>query len=80
MSERVLQEFATRLTRAKNLLETTKTQCGLLKRDAFKLEQVTITTYHNHKKGILKSTLGKTKCRANGEQTKRIIFEIKGKD
>merc|ERR1711990_574029 len=39
MSEKVLNEFATRLSRAKNLLETTKSQCDMLKREAFGLEK-----------------------------------------
>ena len=40
MSEKVLQEFATRLTRAKNLLEQVKSNCDTLKRDAFRLQKV----------------------------------------
>ena len=40
MSEKVLQEFATKLSRAKNLLENTKSQCDDLKRQAFNLEKV----------------------------------------
>jgi len=68
MSERVLQEFATRLTRAKNLLETTKNQCGLLKREAFKLEQVIFfdhLPFPRHTKESIKKDLQRRSWKAS---------------
>lgn len=42
MSERVLNEFSQRITRAKTLLDSTKNQCTALKKEALKLERVRI--------------------------------------
>jgi len=39
MSEKVLQEFSTRLLKAKSLLDNTKNQCLVLKKEALKLEK-----------------------------------------
>lgn len=39
MSEKALQEFSAKIIKAKNLYETTKTQCEILKREAVKLEK-----------------------------------------
>lgn len=40
MTDKVLQEFSTRIVRAKALLDSTKSQCTLLKKEAIKLEKV----------------------------------------
>ena len=40
MTDKVLQEFSTRIVRAKALLDATKSQCNLLKKEAIKLEKV----------------------------------------
>jgi len=40
MTEKILHEFSTRITRAKTLLDTTKQQCALLKKEALRLEKV----------------------------------------
>ena len=44
MSERVLHEFSQRITRAKTLLDSTKSQNTALKKEALKLERVKILT------------------------------------
>ena len=40
MSDKVLQEFSTRLLKAKSLLDNTKSQCVALKKEAIKFEKV----------------------------------------
>jgi len=39
MSEKVLQEFSAKISKAKNLFEATKNQCELLRREKEKLEK-----------------------------------------
>ena len=53
MSEKVLHEFSQRITRAKMLLDGTKSQCSSLKKEALRLEKVDYFQTNKSKAEIL---------------------------
>lgn len=53
MSEKVLQEFSAKISKAKNLFEATKNQCELLRREKEKLEKEYKQIYDARKEATL---------------------------
>ena len=55
MSDKVLQEFSTRLLKAKSLLDNTKSQCMALKKEAVKLEKVFLLNIIDNNNALISS-------------------------
>lgn len=54
MTEKILHEFSTRITRAKTVLDTTKHQCSLLKKEALRLEKANKWNSSDHSRNMKK--------------------------